>query len=478
MERRILILCLIFFCIKINILAQESLLMGHDRYSGISAVGQIPTQQIFNENYWDAHLFGESFSVENDFIYISDRSVLSSIFSNNIPSARPKEGITGENTSGILDYFNHDTTNLHFSSEMMGPSFAHTFNWNENRFSIGAFTRLRTYAETQNADNYLRFDNQGIPRPAVYELQPFSLNVMNWGEVGVNLAIDLFPYSELRWTVGTNIKFLAGFDAVRVKNLEDLTLNYEILPDESIRTTVSDYNVAAAFATSYDFENNSYSPKIKGKGLGFDIGISVSDMAEDSYSNEYDFRFNASLLDVGSIKFSGEDHRLNGIPLVFEDLDDVEFENPTQFMQELSTRIYGNPNQSLSGTDFRMGLPTSIAISGSKRIEENKYVNFNFIQRISLFENSLRRSNRISGSYLFQKRTLSYGVSLSLYEYKEVQAGAYLRLGPLLLGSENLLPLVFPQKKLHSADFFIAFKINPFWDTELKRHRRQKCNCD
>lgn len=31
---------------------------------------------------------------------------------------------------------------------------------------------------------------------------------------------------------------------------------------------------------------------------------------------------------------------------------------------------------------------------------------------------------------------------------------------------------------LHAANFYIAIKLYPFWDNELKRHRRQKCDCE
>ena len=31
---------------------------------------------------------------------------------------------------------------------------------------------------------------------------------------------------------------------------------------------------------------------------------------------------------------------------------------------------------------------------------------------------------------------------------------------------------------LHAANFYVAFKLYPFWDNELKRHRRQKCDCE
>ena len=109
---------------------------------------------------------------------------------------------------------------------------------------------------------------------------------------------------------------------------------------------------------------------------------------------------------------------------------------------------------------------------------ENQYLGFDLIQRIPVFENSLTRSNIFNISYTVQKPVIGYGTSVSLYEYQSLQFGGYLRIGPLILGSENFFPLIFRQKKLHSGDFYIALKLYPFWDNEFKRHRRKDCNCD
>jgi hypothetical protein len=54
-----------------------------------------------------------------------------------------------------------------------------------------------------------------------------------------------------------------------------------------------------------------------------------------------------------------------------------------------------------------------------------------------------------------------------MFEYKKLQFGGYLRFGPIFIGSDNILPVFFKQKKLEAADIylelkFIHFGIMPF----------------
>ncbi|MBO6211336.1 hypothetical protein, partial [Algoriella sp.] len=77
-----------------------------------------------------------------------------------------------------------------------------------------------------------------------------------------------------------------------------------------------------------------------------------------------------------------------------------------------------------------------------------------------------------------QKDGFGIGTSLSLYEYEKIGFGGYIRIGPLILGSENALPFVFKQNKLNSGNFYIGLKLYPFWDNEAKRRSREPCDCE
>jgi len=468
------LLILFVFLVK-TISAQEPITFANDHFSGISAAPVSPTQPYLNEQNFDINLFAEDVFAENNYLYISRQSILG-ITKAEIATANPKKGISGETDSDVMDYFNKNTATFHVSSQIMGPSFSLTKNILEKKFTFGIFTRLQTQASGIRIDNYLRFENSGTDPPETYLLQPFKTNVMNWGEIALHISTGLGENTENQWIFGANLKYELGLDAVFINNKKNSILRRIPQEDESFHTEISDYDVDTFYVTSYDFENEKYTAKKQGSGFGLDFGIAY--LKKDENSHKYNFKIALNLLDFGYINFQGAQHHLKGSTFEFESMKNNKFKTPEKYMQLISEKIYGNPNQSLVGNQLKIGLPTSLHFNASKEIKENNYLNFDWIQRIRIFENSLKRSNVSTISYHYQKEVFGGGISASIYEYKDLRFGGYLRIGPLILGSENAFPLLFKHRHLHAADFYIALKLSPFWDNELKRRQRSKCNCD
>ena len=476
-------LFVILFCnvLPYFIFGQENLIFTNDQYSGINSAIVSPMQPFLNTNPWDVNLFAEDIFFNTDYAYISKQSFLALATGSEIKSLDIKNNINGENTPSVLDFYNKELGNYHLSSDILGPSFSLKTKIKDKEFNLGLFTRLRTQSSAINVDNYLKFSNQKIEEPEFYLLQPLEINVMNWGEVGLNVATEIFTNSDYQWVLGANFKYEIGFDALNVKSKSPVGLNRiieEINGVEEKTIFASNYTIEANYATNYNFETDRYEFKQKGKGFGFDFGIAFIDRFKEE--ENYNLKLSVNILDVGRINFTGEKHLFQGQTLKIinnPNLDNVKFDSPSQYLQLLSEEVYGNKNTSLQGTDFQMGLPTSLHFNFSKNIGGNRYFNADFIQRTPIFENSLKRSNVLQASYSVQKPVVGLGASMSLYEYRSLQFGGYLRLGPIILGSANFLPFVLKQNKLHSGDFYIAIKIYPFWDNEMKRHRRADCNC-
>jgi len=465
------------------LIAQEPYIFSNDKYSGISTAGISPTQPFLNPNGWDVHLFSEDIFFQSDYIYISRASLLG-LIKGDIEEADPSNGITGENTARITDYYNKDITGYHFSSELTGPSVSLNFNLLEKEFSAGLFTKLRTQSAALEVDNYLQFTNQEIDEPVLYNSGPFKTTFMNWNEIGLNLSTRIFTYSEFEWIMGANIKYEMGLDAAYVDNKEDALMRREYEqdpenPDHEIKSLyISDFDIEIGYATNYNFDTDSYEYNVRGKGIGFDAGITM--LKPQERSDDYDLKISLNILDLGYVNFNGEVHSFRGENLKYVNnpvFDEAEFESPEQYIEIINNEIYGNSGQSLVSNKFTIGLPTSVHVNVSKNIGENQFLNMNIIQRSPMFKNSLKRSNIMNVSYSVQKPGIGYGGSISTYEYKNVQVGGFLRWGPLLIGSENILPIFFNHKKLHGMDFYIGLKLYPMWDNEMKRRSREECKC-
>ncbi|MEC5158186.1 hypothetical protein [Chryseobacterium sp. MP_3.2] len=461
--------------------AQENLAFSNDQFSGINSAILTPTQPFLNPNPWDINLFSADVFLQNDYAYISNQSFLG-LRNEEIISRDLKNGITGENTAGVLDFYNDDFGSYHISSDVLGPSFSLKSKIRKKVFQLGIFTRFRTQTFALKVDNYLKFGNQSLSEPNNYTLQPLKINLMNWGEIGMNIATEIFENSSQKWIVGANFKYEMGYDAFMVNSKDAFQINRtneEVAGVPTKTIDASGFNIETSFATNYNFETEKYEFKKIGQGFGLDVGLSMIDKEEDS--DDYNLKAGFSILDIGQVNFQGQRHLLQGNNLRVvnnPNLDNTKFASPQQYLELLSTEVYGDSKASFQGNDFSTGLPTSVHFNLSKNIRPNHYVNFDWIQRAPVFRNSLKRSNITNVSYTVQRPVIGYGASASLYEYQKLQFGGYFKIGPLILGSSNVLPLLFKQKKLHSGDFFIALKIYPFWDNEMKRHRRANCNCD
>ena len=460
--------------------AQENLGFSNDQYSGISSVGISPTQSFLNPNPWDVNLFAEDIFLQNDYIYVSKQRGFG-LIKGNLLARDASKGITGETTNNVVDFFNGNHLNYHLSNEILGPSFSFKQTIAKKVFYLGVFSKLRTQGSAKDLDNYFQSYNQDLPYPSDYSLKPVKTNFMNWNEFGFNASTQVFEESNFQWILGANIKYEMGLDAavVNSKSPIKLTANNIVVKSDDIVADIyaSNYNIEADYASNYNFDKNTYRYTNKGRGLGLDVGLSMVDRDKKGYN----FKISANILDFGSVKYKGEKHIFQGDPVQVGNssaFDNSTINGPHDFLQLLSKEVYGDPNASLEGNKFSVGLPTSFHLNLSKRIVDNQYLSLDWIQRTPIFENSLKRNNILNLNYSVQKEWFGFGASTSLYEYKTLQLGGYLRLGPLILGSENALPLVFKQKKLHSGDFYIALKVYPFWDTPERRRLREKCDCE
>jgi len=471
------------FCF-VTITAQNNFSFSTDNYSGINSAVLSPTQPFLNPNPWDINLISVDAFFQNDYGYISQQNLFG-LPSSEIEVANPKKNITGTNQPNVFDFYNKENANLMFNSDLLGPSFSMTANIKEKKYVFGIFSRLRAQASVLKFDNYLRFGNEMVSQPSLYELKPFSTNAMSWNEIGFNAATTIFPYADKQWILGVNLKYEMGLDAANVINHQniELTATQPAVGDnpDLMNIYASNYNISSNYITNYNSETKTYDYKQNGSGLGLDLGITMLD--QEPREEEYNSKFSFNILDLGFVNFKqGNNHSFaNGSTIWLQNnpnFEDREFESPEQYLKLLSKEAYGNENASFSGYGFKIGLPTSINLNYSQRIIEHHFVNVNWIQRVPVFENSLKRNNIINANYSIQKEAFGYGISTTFSEYRNLQFGGYLRLGPLILGSENVFPLLFNQKKLHAANVYLAIKFYPFWDNAFKRHRRQKCDCE
>ena len=472
-----------FFCSGFGF-GQNNLSFSNDQYSGINSAPLSPTTPYFNPNKWDVSIFSTDILFQNDYAYISDQNIFG-LLKGGVKTANPQKGITGESQANVLDFYKHDFVKYNLESDIVGPSFSFRQKIKGQTFRLGIFTRLRTQGSAKDIDNYMRFSNQKVIEPAEYSFQPLKTNFMNWNEFGLNVSTNLYTTNTQELIVGASIKYALALDAAYINSKNPIKLDAVLTSTSTLENPdadiyASNYDIEASYTTNYDFDKEKYVYKNRGNGVGIDLGIAlVNRRINDEL---YDSKIALNLLDIGYVNLKGENHLFKNSTLVQirnnPRLDDVDFKSIQQYARILSNEVYGDTLTSYNGNKFTIGLPTSLNFNLSKKVRPNHYINFNWVQRVPVFENSLKRTNILQTSYSIQKDGFGIGTSLSLYEYEKIGFGGYVRIGPLILGSENALPFVFKQNKLNSGSFYIGLKLYPFWDNEAKRRSREPCDCE
>ena len=455
--------------------SQVNIGVKNDVFIYTNALVSNPSAFLQNSNPWEVNLVSADAFVHNNYGFISKQSLLGLSGADNLTiNNTANQSDLPKNTIGFGDYRRFDG---HFQGDILGPAVALKFKIKDHEFAAGFYTRLRTFGNSFGLDNQYKHDNFVNQISYNRFFQPFSASVATLQENNFFVSKSFFQTKSSEFNFGITLKQSKVWDAAFVREKDVFTIDYDKTTN-SLR--FSNYNAEALFATSYNFDNNKYEPKNNGSSIGGDVGFTYIDYGNyDKENGEYFQKIAFSVTDIGFIKVKGEKHLFQGSSfLVNQNTDFQNVNSISDFLKELSTHVYGNPNVSLQTTDFKVALPTALHLSYSGNLLKNRYLTFGITQRLPLSENAFKSPNLLYVNFAKTNRLLTYAAQFSMFGYKKPQFGGYLRFGPIFIGSDNVLPVFFKQKELNSFDIYLGLKIYPFWDNALTRRARQKCNCN
>lgn len=457
--------------------SQVNIGVKNDGFIYTNALVSNPSAFLQNSNPWEVNLVSADIFVQNNYGFISDQSFLGlSNLKNFKLNNTSNQSNLPKNTVGFNDYKNFDG---HFQTDVLGPAVAVKFKIKENEFAAGFYTRLRTFGNLFRFDNRYKYtnfiDQTTLNMNMVFP--PFSGSMATLQENNFFVSKTFFQTKSSELNLGLTLKHSKVWDAAFVRENKTYEIGFDRV---AYKLVSSGYDAEALFTTSYNFDTNNYEPKNNGSSLGADIGATYVDYGNyDKEDGQYLQKIAFSVTDIGFIKVKGEKHLFQGDFLIINRSTDFQnTKNISDFMRELSTLVYGNPDASLQSTSFKVSLPTALHLSYSGNLLKNRYLTLGVTQRLPLSENALKTPNVFYVNFAKTNRFLTYAAQFSMFEYKKPQFGGYLRIGPIFIGSDNILPVFFKQNKLESADIYLGVKIYPFWDDALSRRARKKCYCD
>lgn len=427
--------------------AQEQIGLHFDNYAASSGMLLNPAAPFASPNPWEVNLVSMGMFVENNYMYLDHQSVFSAIGAYSKPGIEDPQIVFGQ-PKNVIAY------NDEF---VQGPSAFVKFN----RFSVGIFTDARSAMSSRSDDLTGPLNLDTLSYNLEYYFPAFKISMLNWAEFGVNLGAKLVKTDAGTLSGAISIKMLRGSDGVYFQNNEPF--NFTKIPMDT-SATLDNFNVSYGYSSNILKDTSAAAGfQFNGKGVGFDIGT-IYTIGETS-PGKYIWKFGASMVDIGRINFrtNAATYSVVSNGDIITRIPDLEnISNLDEFNSTISNVVYGDPDASKTGSEFSVGLPTAIILQAERYISHKFFVGAVAVQRVTLSENSIYRPNMVALIPRYETKWISAAIPLELFDYHEIHAGASVRLGPLTVGSDNILSMV-AKGKLGGTDLYVGLRVFPFW---------------
>ena len=314
---------------------------------------------------------------------------------------------------------------------------------------------------------------------------PIKFGTLTWSEIGFSWAHTFHKYDRDRWSFGLTAKVLMGHAAsyVYLDHMQYFT------PDDD-NVYVRNINGEAAYSLPVDYASNELynGSKIKGLGIGFDIGVSYTHtvkghsgfkykrLCQQRYE-AYKYRIGVSLMDFGVIKFNdvARYYELDNVQGSWEQVDTLKpyYDNLEFISRDISERFYDDPDEALKANHFNMYLPATIGMQFDYHWVNNWFISSSLKLPLSFAKNQVRAPSGLMLAPRLETQVFELGVPLTLYDMKYPQVGAYMRFYNFTVGTDNLAGFLGVTNH-YGFDFYFSFKIN-FIKNRCKRKMPRFC---
>lgn len=360
------------------------------------------------------------------------------------------------------------------------------------RSAIALTNRVRAFVQFSNvSENLARLARYGLSDAEDLGLanrvltdNSFTVDANSYHEFAFTYARTFTPTTTHFFKGGLTVKYLVGLGGGYVHNAGT---DYQVYGRDSVQ--LRNPNVSYAY-TGDDYYQQSgfglgtlYGSQRLGRGYGADIGITYewrpdyeryryhmdgTNLPDDS-RNKYRLRVGLALTDLGAVRYQHEQYVRQAAlasdrTVQLGQVDTISFTNLATLTPTLE-RLVGLREQSRQFTSY---LPATLRLTADYRLLNHLYAGLLWTQNLlpartigSRSSSSLALTPRLEFSHL----EVAVPVILA-NNYRKLQVGAMLRVGPLILGSDNLGGLI-GLKGTTGADVYFGLGL------ALHRHRRK-----
>lgn len=502
------VLAVVFFCsLPVITQAQDFHPYANSNYGGISSATLNPAMLADSRYKVDILLFGANTAFGNNFIGFSKTALDHPDYS--FFKAIKAESDTDKSTIGfpafqdslfqdkyISTRLNGQVKSFYFKNRIQLPSALITIN---EKHAIGLSGAIRTYINVDGVEEplaqqiYADFGDS-VQYFASLQNKHFSVQYMTWQESAITYAFTAMDKNEHFLKLGVTPKLLFGLGSAYMF-VDDM--KYMTTSDSTLTFFQSD--VEYSHSNNFEFpEGGGFKYKIASKlGLGLDIGAVYEwrpDYQKYKYDmdgetnlwmrskNKYKLRVGFSVTDIGSIKFERGAYSNN----FTADVDNWNIRNlnfdsipVSAFDDTLRNRFVSRPTDQF----YKMNLPTAFSFQIDYQIWKDFYVNFTSFTAVQWNKNP-NKVHDISNYSLtprWDHKWFGVMIPMGINQYKTFNLGACARIGPLILGTDNLAAFFSKKKTIYGADFYFQAKIPIFYkepkdkDKDKVSNKRDHC---
>jgi outer membrane protein OmpA-like peptidoglycan-associated protein len=351
--------------------------------------------------------------------------------------------------------------------------------------AVGFSAKSRSITNIDDIDPKLgKLAENGLDFAALWNLKLndklLNANMMAWNEYGVNYSQVLSDQGEHFFKVGGRLKILQGLASVYAYTDN---LDYELLNKDTATTLRG--NVEYGYSSSLDDLVNdgaNFSPfKSASKlGVGIDLGVvyewrpKYKDFKYDmdgetdlwrQDKEKYTLRAGASLVDLGSMKFTkgglSRNFSVNTTTLDLRIFDKAsDFASFDSIIDSLIVNDAGWSENETSGQTYRMKTPAAISLQLDYHIWKWFYVNATGMISV-MSKNGTSRvhvPNQFVFTPSFDHAWFGLHVPISVNKYSGWKAGVATRLGPLTIGVVDFRSL-FANGKVRGTEFYAGLRV-------------------
>lgn len=410
--------------------------------------------------------------VSNNFVKLTTPYSQWKVVFNNVPEDQiDSNGFPIFDKSFLTGRLNGNKKRMYASAEIMGPSFMFGL---KNKSGVAFTTKTRMFVNVSglNQDLMKIFMEDFDTSAAGYSPVANQLRLIGKPNTQTNLGLGAMAYQEFAFSYanvlhdkkknfvkgGVTVKYLIGLAAAYVSMNE---LSYELIDLDSIRFRSA--NGTAAYTSDRYFSDpnrrlyNYFGKDKLGRGMGIDLGVIYEFRPdykeffyrmdrrkhEDRTVNKYKLKLGASINDFGSIRFNNAPYTQRiSIDANGDSVDWANFNRVQRFSgaEDIDSFALDLFPYSTVDSSFSSALPASFNLNADYLLKENWYLSASYIQSLRLNKvKGVRKQNVMSVGARYETRKFEASTNLVFGRfYNPILLGAFVRFGPLYVGSDNL----------------------------------------